>query len=133
MTDVIAGTIPLVYTAVAGAHGHIKSGKMKAIAVSSARRSGSLPEVPTFIESGVPDFVSNSWVGIVIPARTPSAIVSRLNTELNSVLQDPVVKERLAIMGIEPTPGTSAAFGQEMQLDLTRYGDVVKAAKISID
>lgn len=133
MTDVIAGTIPLVYTAVAGAHGHIKSGKMKAIAVSSARRSGSLPEVPTFIESGVPDFVSNSWVGIVVPARTPSAIVSRLNTELNSVLQDPVVKERLAIMGIEPTPGTPAAFGQEMQLDLTRYGDVVKAAKISID
>lgn len=86
MTDVIAGTIPLVYTAVAGAHGHIKSGKMKAIAVSSARRSGSLPDVPTFIEAGVQDFVSNSWVGIVAPARTPSAIVARLNSELNLVL-----------------------------------------------
>ncbi len=71
ITDVMGGTIPLVYTAVAGAQGHVKSGKLKAIAVSSAQRIGALPDVPTFIESGVPDFVVDSWVGLLAPSKTP--------------------------------------------------------------
>ncbi|MDB5882183.1 MAG: tctC, partial [Ramlibacter sp.] len=79
MTDVLGGQIPLVYTAVAGAHGFVKSGKLRAIAVSSAQRTSALPEVPTFIESGVPDFVVNSWVGILAPAGLPAPIARRLN------------------------------------------------------
>src|SRR5262252_277024 len=78
MTDAMGGVIPLVYTAVAGAQGHVKAGKLKPIAVSSAQRVGSLPEVPTFIESGLPelkDFVVESWVGVLAPAKTPPAVV----------------------------------------------------------
>lgn len=133
MTDVLGGTIPLVYTAVAGAHGHVKSGKLRAIAVSSAQRTSALPDVPTFIESGVADFVVNSWVGLLAPANTPAAIITRLNTELNAVLNDTSVREKLRIMGIEPTPGSAEQFRDEIRRDLVRYGQVVKSAGISAE
>lgn len=133
MTDVLGGTIPLVYTAVAGAHGHVKSGKLRAIAVSSAQRSSALPDVPTFIESGISDFVVNSWVGLLAPAQTPAAIVSRLNRELNAVLNDPTVHEKLRIMGIEAVPGSGDQFSDEIKRDLIRYGAVVKAAGIHVE
>ena len=133
MTDVMGGTIPLVYTAVAGAQGHVKSGKLKAIAVSGARRSSSLPDVPTFIENGIADFVVDSWVGILAPAATPPAVIARLNTELNAVLNDPAVRERLATLGIDPTPGTPEQFRQQMQKDLAAYGPIVKAAGIKLE
>ncbi|MFM7530891.1 MAG: Bug family tripartite tricarboxylate transporter substrate binding protein [Rubrivivax sp.] len=133
ITDAIGGAIPLVYTAVAGAQAHVKGGRLKAIAVSSATRSGSLPEVPTFIESGLADFVSSSWVGILAPARTPAAVVRRLNAELNAVLADPAVRERLAVLGIDPSPGTPEQFLEDMRRDLARYGPVVKAAGIKVE
>jgi tripartite-type tricarboxylate transporter receptor subunit TctC len=133
ISDGIGGAIPLVYTAVAGAQGHVKSGKLKAIAVSSAQRSASLPDVPTFIESGVSDFTADSWVGLLAPARTPPAVLARLNTELNAVLNDPAVRERLAVLGIEPTPGTPEQFQQQMAKDLAAYGPIVKSAGIKLE
>lgn len=133
MTDVLGGTIPLVYTAIAGAIQHVKSGKLNAVAVSSAQRASSLPDVPTFIESGVPDFEINSWVGILAPAKTSKAIVTRLNTELNLVLADPEVRERLNALGIGATPGTPEKFGDELRRDLARYGPVVRAAGIKAE
>jgi tripartite-type tricarboxylate transporter receptor subunit TctC len=133
MIDVMGGNIPLVYTAVAGAQGHVKSGKLKAIAVSSAQRSKSLPDVPTFIESGVADFEVSSWVGLLAPAKTPKAILDKLNAELNAVLNDPDVREKLNVMGITATPGSADKFGDEMKRDLARYGPVVKAAGIKAE
>jgi tripartite-type tricarboxylate transporter receptor subunit TctC len=133
ITDAIGGALPLVYTAVAGAQAHVKSGRLKAIAVSSATRSSSLPDVPTFAESGVADFVVSSWVGILAPAGTPPAVVRRLNAELNAVLADPAVKDRLAVLGIEPSPGTPERFLEDMRRDLAKYGPVVKAAGIKAE
>lgn len=133
LTDVIGGSIPLVYTAVAGAHGHVKSGKLKAIAVSSAKRSSSLPETPTFAESGLADFVVNSWVGILAPAKTPSTVLDRLTLELNAVLNDPVVREKLQVLGIEASPGSADQFREEIKRDLTRYAQVVKTSGIRLD
>lgn len=136
LTDVIGGSVPLVYTAVAGAHGHVKTGKLKAIAVSSAKRSNSLPDTPTFAESGVTglsDFVVNSWVGLLAPAKTPVAVIERLTTELNAVLNDPVMREKLQVLGIEATPGSAEQFREELKRDLSRYAQVVKTAGIRLD
>ena len=133
LTDVLGGNIPLVYTAIAGAIPHVKSGKLHAVAVSSGKRASSLPEVPTFIESGLSDFEINSWVALLAPAKTPKAIVDRLNAELNAVLSDAEVRERLNGMGISATPGTADKFGEEMKRDLARYGQVVKAANIKAE
>ena len=133
ITDVLGGSIPLVYTAIAGANQHVRAGKLTGLAVSSAQRSSSLPDVPTFIESGVPDFEINSWVGILAPAKTPRAIVLRLNTELNAVLADPEVRTKLEALGIGATPGSPEQFGDEIRRDLARYGQVVKAAGIKAE
>jgi tripartite-type tricarboxylate transporter receptor subunit TctC len=133
MNDLLGGTIPLVYTAVAGAVSHVKSGKLHAVAVSSAQRAPSLPDVPTFIESGMADFVINSWVGVLAPAKTPPAIVDKLNTELNAVLNDPAVRERLSTLGITASPGGPERFGRDMARDLARYAAVVKAAGIKVE
>jgi tripartite-type tricarboxylate transporter receptor subunit TctC len=133
LTDVLGGNIPLVYTAVAGAQAHVKSGKLHAVAVSSAQRSKSLPDVPTFIEAGIADFDINSWVGLLAPAKTPKAIVERLTTELNAVLNDPQNREKLNLMGINAQPGTGETFGEEIKRDLARYGQVVKATGIKAE
>ena len=133
MIDVMGGSIPLVYTAVAGAIQHVKSGKLHAVAVSSAQRAPSMPDVPTFIEAGVADFDINSWVGLLAPAKTPRAIVDKLNTELNAVLNDPAVRERLNTLGISASPGGPERFGRDMARDLSRYAAVVKAAGIKAE
>jgi tripartite-type tricarboxylate transporter receptor subunit TctC len=131
MIDLMGNNIPLVYTAVSGALPHIKNGKMKAIAVSSAQRTSSLPDVPTFIEAGIKDFEMSSWVGLVAPAKTPDAIVAKLNTALNDVLNTAAAKERLLGMGIAATPGTAEKFAEQIKVDLARFGPVVKAAGIT--
>ena len=133
LTDVLGGNIPLVYTAIAGAIPHVKAGKLHPVAVSSAKRASSLPDVPTFIENGVTDFEASSWVALLAPAKTPKPIVDKLNTELNAVLNDPEVREKLNGMGITATPGSAEKFGEEMKRDLARYGQVVKAANIKAE
>ena len=133
MTDALGGNVPLVYTAVAGALQHVKAGRLTPIAVSSTKRVGSLPDVPTFIESGVADFEVTSWVAILAPAKTPKAVVEKLNHELNAVLTDPAIVEKLATLGITATPGSPQALADQIRTDLAKYGPVVKAAGIKAE
>lgn len=133
MIDVQAGVIPLVYTAVAGAYPYIKSGRLNAVAVSSQKRASSLPDVPTFMESGVKDFVASGWVGIFAPSKTPQPVIDYLNKELNAVLSTPEVIAKLDTLGIEATPGTPEKFSKEIAADFKRYGEVIKAANIKAD
>jgi tripartite-type tricarboxylate transporter receptor subunit TctC len=133
MTDALGGNVPLVYTAVAGAMPHVKAGRLIPIAVSSAKRTPSLPDVPTFIESGVPDFESSSWVAVLAPAATPRPVIDKLNRELNAVLTDPAIVEKLATLGIVATPGTPQQLADQIRTDLARYGQVVKAAGIKAE
>ena len=130
LLDLLGGNIPLVYTAVAGANQYVNSGRIKAIAVSSAKRSPSMPEVPTFIESGVKDFVIDDWVGLLAPAKTPKPIVTKLNQALNEILNSPEGKARLLAMGITPSPGSPEKFGDQIKGDLIRFAPIVKAAHI---
>lgn len=131
--DVIAGQIPLVYTAVASSQQHVKSGKLRALGVSSAKRSSSLPDVPTFVESGLADFIVDSWVGILAPAKTPRAIVDRLNKETVAALAEPSIRERYSVLGIEPVGNTPEQFAAQIRDDLARWEKVVKQAGIKLE
>ena len=133
MTDVLGGNIPLVYTAIAGAIPHVKSGKLLPIAVSSSKRANALPDVATFIENGVADFEANSWVGLLAPIKTPRSIILQINQELNAILNDPEVKEKLNGMGITASPGSAENFAAEISRDFVKYGSVVKAAGIKAE
>jgi tripartite-type tricarboxylate transporter receptor subunit TctC len=133
MTDALGGNIPLVFTAVAGAVQHVKAGRLVPIAVSSAKRTATLPDVPTFMESGVADFDASSWVAILAPAATPRAVIEKLNRELNAVLTDPPIVEKLATLGIVATPGSPQQLADQIRADLAKYGQVVKAAGIKAE
>jgi tripartite-type tricarboxylate transporter receptor subunit TctC len=130
LVDTMGGSIPLVGAALAGALEYIKAGKLKALAISSARRSTYLPEVPTLIESGFKDMVITTWHALLLPASTPSAIVQTVNTALNASLNDPLVRQRLDSIGSIAAPTTPAGFAQRLSHDLVVYGELVKAAKI---
>ena len=133
MTDALGGNIPMVFTAVAGAMQHLKAGRLVPIAVSSYKRQPSLPDVPTFIEAGVPDFEASSWVAILAPKGTPRAIVDKVNRELNAVLTDPAIVEKLGTLGIVATPGTPQQLADQIRNDLAKYEKVVKAAGIKAE
>jgi tripartite-type tricarboxylate transporter receptor subunit TctC len=128
--DVVGGQIPLVYTAIASAQQYVKSGRLKALGVSGAKRAGSMPDVPTFQENGLDGFVVDSWVGVFAPAKTPRAIVDKLQRELAAVLAMPDVRERYAVLGIEPVGNTPEQFGEQIRADLAKWEKVVKQANI---
>jgi len=133
IVDVVGGQIPLVFTAVATAQQYVHNGRLVALGVPSAKRSSALPAVPTFQESGLAGFDVSSWVGIFAPARTPKPVIDRLQKELALVLQSAFVKERYAVLGIEPVGNTSAEFAEQVRTDLARWRDVVKAANVKVD
>ena len=131
--DAIGGQVPLAYSAVAGAHAHVKSGKLTGVGVSMPRRVSSLPDVATFIEQGVAGFDVSSWVGIMAPAKTPKAVTDKLNATIAAVLKEADVRERFATLGVEPVGNTPEQFGEQIKADLARWQKVVEAAKIKQD
>ena len=133
MGDVVGGQIPLVFTAVATAQQFVRAGKLKGLGVSSARRSASLPDVPTFVESGLEGFVVDSWTGILAPANTPREVVERLQKDIAAVLGEPEIRSRYATLGIEPVGNTPREFGEQIRADLARWEKVVRQAKIRIE
>jgi len=133
IADAVGGQIPLACTAVAGAQQFMKSGRLRGLGLSSATRAAGAPDVPTFIESGLPGFVVDSWVGILAPANTPRAIVERLQTEIAAVLQMPEVRERYSVLGIEPVGNKPEEYAAQIRADLARWGPVVKQANIRIE
>jgi len=133
ITDVVGGQIPLVFTAIATAQQYVRTNRLVALGVPSAKRSNALPEVPTFQESGFAGFDVTSWVGIFAPAKTPRPIVERLQRELEATLKTPFVRERYATLGIEPVGNTPAEFGEQVKADLARWADVVKAANVKVE
>ncbi len=133
IVDVLGGQIPLVFTAVATAQQYVKAGRLIGLGITSDKRSAALPEVPTFVESGLPGFVVPSWIGILAPQATPRPIIDRLQREIAAVLQMPAVRERYAVIGIEPSGNTPEQFAEQVRADLLMWGPVVKAANIKLD
>lgn len=126
LTALLSGEVDLGFDIPSSALPHIQSGKLRALAVTTAKRSAVLPEVPTVAELAVPGFEVTGWFGILAPAATPPAIVDRLNREVNAALAQPAVQQRLQALGVEPGGGTSAAFGQLIAAETTRYGEAIR-------
>jgi tripartite-type tricarboxylate transporter receptor subunit TctC len=130
ITDAVGGQIPLVFTAIAGAQQYVRSGRLKALGVPSGKRSAALPDAKTFVEAGLDGFVVDSWVGVLAPAKTPRPTIERLQRDTAAVLAEPEVRERYAVLGIEPVGNTPAEFAAQIRADLARWENVVKQANI---
>jgi len=133
MQDLLAGNVQVMFATVASAIGQIKSGKVRAIALTGAKRTTLLPDVPTIAESGLPDYVVNNWYGVFVPAGTAKEIVARLNTDIGKALDAPDAKERLLQSGIEVAPSSSDAFARYVQSETQKWAKVVKDAGAKVD
>jgi tripartite-type tricarboxylate transporter receptor subunit TctC len=112
---------------------HIKSGGLRVIAITTARRSATLPELPSIAESGVPGYDASSWFGLWAPASTPAALVARLNAEVNAILSQADVKQVLKEQGAEAAPDTPEQFAAFIQAEAGKWAKVVKAANVQLD
>jgi tripartite-type tricarboxylate transporter receptor subunit TctC len=130
-TDLLGGQIAAVFATPASVVGHIKAGRLRALATTGPQRSLAMPEVPTIAESGYPGYAAVNWYAYVAPARTPKEILARLNQELVKVLNVPEVREQLISHGLEPQPGTPDALAKYMESEYATWGRVVKEARIT--
>jgi tripartite-type tricarboxylate transporter receptor subunit TctC len=127
-SDVLAGHVPLGISDITSAIALIRAGQIKALGVSTARRTTSLPEVATVSESGLPGYQSVGWFGLVTAAGTPPDVVAQLNQAIVAALEDPGVKERLIAVGVEPAPMTPEKFGAFIRSEIAKWSDVVAKA-----
>lgn len=132
LMDALSGNVDLLVSSVPSAIGQIKAGKLRAIAVTSAKRSSSLPDVPTLIESGIKDFDVSTWYGLFMPAGTPAAIVSKVNTEVNQLLAMPEVRSAIQAQGAEPQGMSVAAFDTMFKADFKASKQVVESSGAQI-
>jgi tripartite-type tricarboxylate transporter receptor subunit TctC len=132
-TDLLSGVVAMAIPGTAGMVGHIKAGKLRALAVTGAKRSPQLPDVPTVMESGVPDYEAYVWMGLLAPKGTPAAIIDRLHREVAAVLDEPEVKQFMATAGIEIVGSTPAAFGTFFRAEKDLWAKVIRDTGARID
>jgi tripartite-type tricarboxylate transporter receptor subunit TctC len=133
MTDLIAGQVQLQFSSIPTVLVHAKAGRIKMLAIGSAKRSPALPDVPTIAEAGVPGYEYTTWYGIFAPRGTPPATVARLNTAVTQAVSSPEVTQRLMPSGAEPSPSSPQELTRYMKEESARWAKTIKAANIRID
>lgn len=133
MNDLLGGQVQLMFADAPSALPHIKSGRIKVLGVASRQRSAMLPDAPPIAESGLPAYEAYSWAALFAPARTPPAVLDRINTDFNTALRDASVRQRLLSAGAEADPGSRAQMGAHLRSELRKWAEVVKVADIRPD
>jgi tripartite-type tricarboxylate transporter receptor subunit TctC len=133
LIDLIAGRVQVMLDTAASAMPHVRSGKVRAIAISAPKRSPELPELPTFAEAGLPGYDTNAWYSMHAPAGTPPEVVRRLNAELVATLKDPDILERFKQLATDPVGNSPEEFAAFVRSELDKYAKVIKAAGIKLD
>ncbi|MBI4204708.1 MAG: tripartite tricarboxylate transporter substrate binding protein [Betaproteobacteria bacterium] len=133
IVDAMAGLVPLVTDHITSLTPHIAAGKLRGLAIGRAQRSEAAPQWPTFAESGYPDFEASSWWGLLAPARTPPAVITRLNAEMKRALEDAAVRNRLLSHGATIRYGTPAQSAELLASELEKWAKVVKATGARVD
>jgi tripartite-type tricarboxylate transporter receptor subunit TctC len=132
-TQLMGGQIPVMCDAIPATMPHIKSGKLRGLGMATLKRSSFLPDLPTIAEQGYPGFEAVGWIGIAAPARTPAAVLDKLNAELNKMLNDAEVKERLNTLAFTPVGGTRREFADYMKAEIAKWGKAVKDSGARVD
>ncbi len=133
VTDVIGGQVPMLWVSIPAAAAFVKTGKLKALAVSTVKRSAAFPDVPTMQEAGVADFEVDSWYAMFVPAKTPKAVIERLNKAMNAAIADPEVKTQLLGQGSEAVGGAPELLTRTVKTELVKWAKLSKEANIKAD
>ncbi len=133
INDLIAGHVQLIFESLNSIAPHARSGKVRALAVSGARRSPGFPDLPTIAEAGVPGYEAGTWTGVIAPAGLPQPLIDKLNAAVNEAIRSPIFTERFALIGDEPAGGTPQDFADTIRRDSARWAEVVKRSGAKID
>jgi tripartite-type tricarboxylate transporter receptor subunit TctC len=133
LTELLGGQVPVMFASTASVRPLVLAGKLRALGISTAKRSPAMPEVAPIAESGVPGFDNASWVGLVSPRGTPPAIIARLNAEIAAVIKGGDLREKLASQGFVPEASTPQQFAKHIRDELDRFRKLVKAAGLPIE
>ncbi|RZI69197.1 tripartite tricarboxylate transporter substrate binding protein [Variovorax guangxiensis] len=133
VTDVMGGQVPLLWVSIPAAAQFVKAGKLKALAVSTTKRSAAFPEVPTMQEAGIADFDVDSWYAMFVPAKTPKSAIDKLNKVINTVVREPEIRDKLLAQGSEGVGGPPEALGKIVDTELVRWAKLAKEASIKVD
>jgi tripartite-type tricarboxylate transporter receptor subunit TctC len=129
-SDVLGGQVPMMFTGVSNVVPHMKTGRLRVLAIASPKRSATLPEVPTVAEAGVPGFDFDSWTGYLLPAGAPANIIAKLHADITRALAAPDVRDKLIPLGFDLVGGTPDAMATLIRADIARFGKLIKAAGI---
>jgi len=133
LIDLLSGQVQMLFSTMPSVVPHVKTGKLRALGVSSTKRAGVVPDVPTIAEAGVPGFEVLNWQGSVVPRKTPDAIVQKLNRALLEALKSPETIKALANQGLDAAGGTPGQFGALIKSEIEKYGKVAKAANLRLE
>jgi tripartite-type tricarboxylate transporter receptor subunit TctC len=133
LTDVVGGHVQAIISTFQTVHPHVTGGRLRMLAATSAERSPAFPDVPTLKEQGLPQLELETWSGVLAPARTPAPVIAKLNSDINTLLQQPEIREQLVRQGMNPAGGPPDRFGGLIKSELARWSRVVAAAKIKLD
>ncbi len=133
LTAIIAGEVQFYFATLPSSLPHINGGRLRGLAVTTLRRSSAAPQLPTMHESGLPGFEVTSWYGILVPAGTPAAIVTKLNRDIVATLQDPVVRSQIAAQGADPVGNSAAEFNSFISRELVKWAKLIKDANIKAE
>jgi tripartite-type tricarboxylate transporter receptor subunit TctC len=133
VADVMGGHVPILWVSTPAAAQFVKTGKLKALGVSTLKRTPAFPDVPTVHESGLPEFEVDSWYAMFVPAKTPRPVIERLNKALNTVLAEPAIREKLLAQGADAVGGTPEALGRVVAAELPKWATLAKDANIKAD
>jgi len=133
VSDLMGGQIQMLFTGAPAVMGQVKSGQLRALAVSSPNRLDALPDLPTVAESGYENFEADQWYGVVAPAGTPKEIVTKLNTQVNLALVSPELKARLTNEGAVASPATPEAFGRHVVREIGRWRPVIQSGRVKVE
>jgi tripartite-type tricarboxylate transporter receptor subunit TctC len=128
LNDMLAGRVDFMFATIPSVIEQIRAGRFRAMAVSSTARSRSLPDVPTMVELGYPEFDASSWFGMVAPARTPPEIVNRIAEDVHAILRDPAIERQMIDQGADPVGNGPQAFGAFIAREVDRWGAIVRAS-----
>ena len=130
ITDLIPGRLTMMFNTSGSLMPHVQSGRLRALAVSSGKRFSAVPELPTVAESGLPGFDVSSWYGLLVPNKTPPAIVRKMNADAVSTMREPEIRKRLEGLGLEVVGSTPEQFGAFIKAEMDKWGPIIKAANI---
>jgi tripartite-type tricarboxylate transporter receptor subunit TctC len=133
LVDLLAGNVQMLFTTYAAGKGHIKSGRIRALAVSTAKRPAAIPNLPTVAEAGVPGYDAGVWYAMLAPAGTPRAIVDRLNRETRAILKQPDYAKFLFNSAIDPVGSTPGELAAHIKSEIAKYAKVIKEAGVHVD